>query len=187
MPQLQDQDSLGAVLDALLACIERPAAAIAADGRVIAANRAFVDLARRVARGWPVAAEALLAPSEHALFRALVPHAIAPESWRATFADGTAGSLRAQAVPAIRASLVVVDQLPGGPAAAAGSEAELRHDVAGPLTAILGTAELMLMRGGDLPPAARDGLTRIVQHCGRISELLATSRSREAARRGGES
>jgi len=185
MPHFQDQDALGAVLDALLACLERPAAAVAADGRVIAANPAFVELARRVARGWPVAAEALLAPSEHALFRALVPHAVAPESWRATFADGAARSIRAQAVPAIRASLVIVDDAAAGSAAAASSEAELRHDVAGPLTAILGTAELMLMNGADLPTAARDGLTRIVQHCGRITELLATSRAREAARRGG--
>lgn len=185
MPHFQDQDALGAVLDALLACLERPAAAVAADGRVIAANPAFVELARRVARAWPVAAEALLAPSEHALFRALVPHAVAPESWRATFADGAARSIRAQAVPAIRASLVIVDDAAAGSAAAASSEAELRHDVAGPLTAILGTAELMLMKGADLPTAARDGLTRIVQHCGRITELLATSRAREAARRGG--
>lgn len=185
MPQFQDQDALGAVLDALLACLGRPAAAIAADGRVIAANPPFVELARRVARGWPVAAEALLAPSEHALFRALVPHAVAPESWRATFADGAARSIRAQAVPAIRASLVIVDDTAAGSAAAASSEAELRHDVAGPLTAILGTAELLLMKGAELPPAARDGLSRIVQQCGRISELLATSRAREAARRGG--
>lgn len=185
MSQSQDQDALGTVLQALLACLERPAAAIAADGRVIAANPPFVDLARRVASGWPVAAEALLAPAEHALFHALVPHALAPESWRATFADGAARSIRAQAVPAIRASLVTVDDAATGPAAAPGSEADLRHDVAGPLTAILGTAELMLMKGAELPPAARDGLTRIVQQCGRISDLLATSRAREAARRGG--
>lgn len=183
MPHPPDQDALGAVLEALLACLERPAAAVAADGRVIAANPPFVELARRVARGWPVAAEALLAPAEHALFRALVPHAVAPESWRATFADGAARSIRAQAVPAIRASLVIVDDAATG--SASSGEAELRHDVAGPLTAILGTAELMLMKGADLPPAARDGLTRIVQQCGRISELLATSRAREAARRGG--
>ena len=185
MPQFQDQDARGAVLDALLACIERPAAAVAADGRVIAANPAFADLARRVARHWPVAVEALLAPSEHALFRALVPHAIAPESWRANFADGVARSFRAQAVPAIGASLVIVDEVAGASATPASSEAELRHDVAGPLTAILGTAELMLMKGADLPPAAREGLTRIIQHCGRISELLAKSRVREASRRGG--
>jgi signal transduction histidine kinase len=185
MPPFQDQDALGALLDALLACIERPSAAIAADGRMIAANPAFVDLSRRVARGWPVAAEALLAPSEHALFRALVSHAIAPESWRATFADGAARSFRVQTVPAIHASLVVIDDALGAPAAALNGEAELRHDVAGPLTAILGTAELMLMGGADLSPAARDGLTRIVQQCGRISDLLATSRAREASGRGG--
>ncbi len=184
MAQPLDTDALGATLDALLACVERPAAAIAADGRVLGANAAFVDLARRVARGWPVAVEALFAPSEHALFRALVPHAIAPESWRATFADGTARSVRAQVVPAIGASLVIVDDA-AGPPAAASSEADLRHDVAGPLTAVLGTAELMLMKGADLPPAVRDGLTRIVQHCGRISEILASSRAREGSRRGG--
>ncbi len=184
MPQPLDQDALGATLGALLACVERPAVAIAADGGMIAANTAFVELARRVARGWPVAAEALLAPSEHALFRALVPHAIAPESWRATFADGAARTIRAQVVPVIGASLVIVDDAVGSSAAAANSEAELRHDVAGPLTAVLGTAELMLMKGADLPPAVRDGLTRIVQHCGRISEILASNRAREGSRRG---
>lgn len=185
MPQLQDQDALGAVLDALLGCLERPAAAVAADGRVAAANPAFVDLARRVARGWPVAAEALVAPGERALFRALVPHAVAPESWRATFADGVVRGLRVQAVAPLGAALLVIDDAAGVASAAAGSEAALRHDVAGPLTAILGTAELLLLKGADLPPAAREGLGRIVQHCSRISELLAASRARETARRGG--
>lgn len=185
MPQLQNQDALGAVLDALLGCLERPAAAVAADGRVAAANPAFVDLARRVARGWPVAAEAMVAPGERALFRALVPHAVAPETWRATFADGVVRGLRVQAVAPLGATLLVIDDAAGAAAAAAGSEATLRHDVAGPLTAILGTAELLLLKGADLPPAAREGLGRIVQHCGRIAELLAASRARDAARRGG--
>ncbi|MCU0252944.1 MAG: hypothetical protein MUE47_00235 [Acidobacteria bacterium] len=183
MPQLQDQDALGAALDALLGCLERPAAVVAADGGVVAANPAFVALARRVAPGWPVPVEELLAPRERALFRALVPHAIAPETWGATCADGVSRSLRAQAIPALRAALVVIDDAPGAAATAEG-EAALRHDVAGPLTAILGTAELLLMKGSELPPAAREGLTRIVQNCGRITDLLASSRAREAARRG---
>lgn len=67
-----------------------------------------------------------------------------------------------------------------GPTAPRGSaeewgdgSASLRHDLAGPLTAILGTAELLLLKGQNLPREARDSLGQILDNCGRISEILA--------------
>lgn len=51
--------------------------------------------------------------------------------------------------------------------------ASLRHDLAGPLTAILGTAELLLLKGQNLPREVRDSLGQILDNCGRISEILA--------------
>ena len=53
------------------------------------------------------------------------------------------------------------------------ASASLRHDLAGPLTAILGTAELLLLKGQNLPRDVRDSLGQILDNCGRISEILA--------------
>lgn len=56
----------------------------------------------------------------------------------------------------------------------------LRHDLAGPLTAILGTAELLLMREERLEGDAREALEEILGQCSRISELIARDRAGSA-------
>ena len=53
------------------------------------------------------------------------------------------------------------------------ARSSLRHDLAGPLTAILGTAELLLLRGQQLPREVRDSLGKILENCGRITGILA--------------
>jgi signal transduction histidine kinase len=64
-------------------------------------------------------------------------------------------------------TLLVIDV--GGAERAAAS---LRHDIAGPVTAILGATELLLARGGDFPAEARGRLDAILKSCERITEIL---------------
>ena len=57
--------------------------------------------------------------------------------------------------------------------------AQLRHDVAGPLTAIIGAAELLLTRKDGLPDDVRRRAQGILESCGRITEILERSRRDE--------
>lgn len=62
----------------------------------------------------------------------------------------------------------------------------LRHALSGPITAILGTAELALMReAGNMSDETREALEQIMEACGRMSDLLARSRDRERSAQGG--
>lgn len=181
MSRASDRGQSEAVVQALLSRLERPAVVIAPGGAVVAANRAFEELARGIAHAWPVPVEELLAAGERALFGGLVPHAVAPETWPVGFADGKTRTVCAEMVPALGGSIVTIEEGEADPRNADG-EAVLRHDVAGPLTAILGTAELLLMRGHELSADTRAGLERIVSQCGRVSEVLAASRARSPVR-----
>ena len=61
----------------------------------------------------------------------------------------------------------------------------LRHDLAGPLTAIIGTAELLLMRETGMEDETREGLRVILAQCARIADLIARDRSVEEGDAGG--
>jgi len=171
-------------VEALLSRLDRPAAVVAPGGQVLAANAAFREMARAIAGSWPVPLEELLAAGERALFHSVVPHAVAPETWPVGFVDGRVRTVCAEVVPGLGGSLVTIEAEDADSRLADG-EARLRHDVAGPLTAILGTAEVLLMRGGEMPAEVRAGLERILAQCARIAELLAVSRAQSPGGRGG--
>ena len=66
-----------------------------------------------------------------------------------------------------------------GSTGAGSATAQLRHDIAGPLTAIIGAAELILMRRAGLSDDIRRRLEGILESCGRISGILERSRREE--------
>ena len=70
-----------------------------------------------------------------------------------------------------------------GSTGAESATALLRHDIAGPLTAIIGAAELLLLRKDGLPDDIRRRVEGILESCGRISGILECSRSEERGER----
>jgi signal transduction histidine kinase len=164
--------------------IERPAVLIGADGAVVLANERFRGLCEKHGAA-AVEMGALLVPESNARLMLLLgrTHPAGGEGIELVLRSGNHVSARAgvpEAGDGSRLLLVVVDQPPGGGLSGAST---LRHDIAGPLTAILGTAELALLRGGDrLAPDVRDTLLQIIDHCGRMTEVL--QRSRAAGRAG---
>lgn len=114
--------------------------------------------------------------------------------------DGTARSWRLSAeplpspgAPRVLAVLEAIDVIdpPRAPIdadelALESDASALRHALSGPITAILGTAELALMReAGTMSDETRETLEQIMEACGRMSDLLARSRDRERSAQGG--
>ncbi|MDQ7006037.1 MAG: hypothetical protein Q9Q40_02275 [Acidobacteriota bacterium] len=164
------------VLASLLHLLDRPALLIDDAGRMLARNGAAQGLGEpgsdvlalfeaRCRQGWSdwMAADPGKRPPGPA------------------FAGGPGGTARIEVFEKRgggRVALVVAEAVTGEDAIV-----NLRHDLAGPVTAILGSAEWLLMRGFDLPREVRDCLGQILENCGRISEILA--RSGPASRAGG--
>jgi signal transduction histidine kinase len=180
-PGAQREASAGLV--ALLDLIERPAVALDLHGSILGANARFLDFAR--GRGAVVLGRisALLAPAGDEIVReALQSGAATPPELVVEFRDGQRRGARLERVSRpgqTPFAVLVVDERrhPGDPARQL-ARARLRHDLAGPLTAILGTAELLLIRRSrDLPGDVRQSLDEILQHCGRMSQILARVRS----------
>ncbi|MBP7148280.1 MAG: hypothetical protein KBD01_12090 [Acidobacteria bacterium] len=179
MAQRHGRGDLSAGLVALLDMIDRPAVVLAGDGTVLGANQRFQVFAAALGGAWPVRPANLLAPgSRERVERLAAGVTTGPDPMTLVFADGRQREFRAQRVETApgRAVLLLVlapdaAELPGLRA-----EASLRHDIAGPVTAILGTAELLLIRDREMSAEVRSGLDQIVENCGRISEILARSR-----------
>ncbi len=172
-------------LPALLEAIERPAVLIGADGASACANERFRGFCEKHGAA-AVEMRALLLPDSHARLMLLLGrtrHA-EKETIELVLCSGehvSARVLMPEAADGSRLLLVVVDVAVGAGASGAST---LRHDIAGPLTAILGTAELALLRGGDrIAPDVRDTMLQILDHCSRMTEIL--QRSRAADRTGG--
>ncbi len=172
-------DAAGLV--ALLDLIERPALAITRVGRVLGSNRRFHELLED--SGFIAAAtlEAFLTGDSAERLRTAcsgVPVAGLSESFALRFLDGSSHDAKVEVVPSKEGpeTLLLVLDAPYGQGPAHRAGASLRHDIAGPLTAILGTAELLLIRGQDLPREVRDSIGQILENCGRITEILAKDR-----------
>lgn len=172
-------------LTALLEMVERPAVVVGADGTAVGANERFRALCEKHGAS---AAElaALLVPESLArlMLRLGRSRPAERESVELVLCSGEHVAARVDAPASgdgTRLLAVVIDAAVG--AGNSGASA-LRHDIAGPLTAILGTAELALLRGGDrLSPEVRDSLAQILENCGRMTEIL--QRSRASDRTGG--
>ena len=181
-PGEQTEDR-SARLVALLDLVERPAAAISATGLLLGANRAFQTFAEQIGLAGVVQIETLLAPRSRDECRRGLAAATAAmadgESLELTFLDGRSRPVRVERAGGSGGAsvlLLAVDEKSGrGAVTRAGSS--LSHDIAGPLTAILGTAELLLIRGAELSPDVRESIGHILENCGRISEILARGRS----------
>ncbi len=190
-PKRSDISPAGLV--ALLDLVERPAAAVSDTGTILGVNQSFHDLAR--AHGVPPHDQlrTVLRPdSVDRTLALLEPRAPRRVDVDLELHDGTPIAGRVEVLTAANGAklLFVVLETPR----ARGLEmplrgtAALRHDIAGPLTAILGTAELLLLRGGDqLPREIRDSIGQILENCGRISEILHKSRASDREQSGGES
>ncbi|RMG47294.1 MAG: hypothetical protein D6718_04045 [Acidobacteria bacterium] len=163
---------------ALLDLIERPAAAVTEEGKLLGGNALFGALAARCGHDAPERLAEVL-PEEDA--RA-VGNAVAGGDPPATvrLRDGREAPVRVQAIDAgegPRYGLVVIEtEETSSRRAAARACAALRHELAGPLTAILGTAEMLLVQRPDLPREVRDRLGEILDNCGRISEIITRAR-----------
>jgi signal transduction histidine kinase len=188
-------------LVALLDLVERPAAAVSDTGTILGTNQRFHDFVRSHGGGAPDDhLGGLLEPECSArTLRLAASAAPSRQEVGLTLRDGFGVGARVEVLPSAnntRLLLLVLDAPSPAPAEAAaqkwttglrGTDA-LRHDIAGPLTAILGTAELLLIRGGDkLPREIRDSIGQILDNCGRITEILHRSRSSDRGQSGGES
>lgn len=170
-----------AIVLGLLDLLERPAAAIGDSGTILGSNQRFHELTRRHGRAPYDQAAGLLADESLARLMILFERGAGTirERLELTWRDG-------QSVPVIidvtpqstgpRLAVVVVDAATS-PSGGAGAVSALRHDIAGPLTAILGTAELLMMKAGDrLTPEVRTAFDQIVENCTRMTEILHRSR-----------
>jgi signal transduction histidine kinase len=174
-------------LVALLDFVERPAAVLSPGGALLGANARFAALADEI--GLPDVSEfvSLLGAAERApltdRFSSVATGAQQGGERAVRFIDGVCRRVRVEChgEPGEEPMLLAVidaraaDSVPR-------TRASLGHDLAGPLTAILGTAELLLIRGADLPEGVRQSLGNILQNCGRITEILAREREARARR-----
>ena len=162
-----------AALVAFLEMVERPAVVLEDRGAIVGFNTPFRDIARQQGLASPVLLNAVLDPQSCErldLVRTREGGARIREQLQLKFKDGSPAPADVQVTATADGALLtllVIDAVSADRAAAS-----LRHDIAGPLTAIIGAAELLLIRGGDLPAEARDRLTAILGACGRISEVL---------------
>ncbi len=170
-------------LVALLDFLDKPAAVVGAAGRVLGANQNFGEfLSRRgIAARDRLSAFLTAGDCEWVISGAAgADSQPGQRAGRLTFRGGEMHDVRTEvfsAGPEGLVTLLVVtppETEPGG--AALRASASLRHDIAGPLTAILGAAELLLLRGEGLAPEIRRSLTSILESCGKISEILQRSR-----------
>ncbi len=165
---------------ALLDLIERPAVVVARDGEVLGHNQRFAELMETVAADHIETLSSFLLEGSAARILAADLEA-AREPFEVVFQDGIPRSLRVDffrlSSGEVAKLLVLSQGVLSGDSLRDG--ASLRHDLAGPLTAILGTAELMLIKGQELPREVRNSIGQILENCGRISEILAKSRARD--------
>lgn len=168
-------------LVAILDLIESPAIVVISGGGLAGGNRRFRDLLERQRLGSPDRVQDVFA--RNSCLRLLQePRGQAPGRFHC--------ELELVGGPRIPARVEVFDaESPGGRAALlvvleiSRSERETllgtrnwRHDIAGPVTTILGQAELMLLNDA-LSPPVRKGLTQIRECCAQISDILARSRT----------
>lgn len=177
-------------LVALLDLLERPAAVVGRGGVILGANQRFLDLAVSLVSPVPLSIQPLLAEESLGEFTRLWEEsepARSPLEFR--FADGQVRPLRVQFLSTAggsRIALLVVHHPAGaGQVRPLRGEPGLRHDLAGPITAILGTAELLLIRDVGLPAEVREALGQIIDNCSRMTEILARSRAGATGRREG--
>lgn len=172
-----------AALAALLEFVERPAAAVSSTGTVLAANEAFH---RIVARCGSVPYDQISGLLDMSSTLALLAPRPAGDGERLELAlrDGTRRAARVNVVPAAGGDrfLFLAFESPHASRTHGASSplSTLRHDISSPLTAILGTAEILLVRGGPgLTPDVRGAVEQILENCGRISAILHRSRAEE--------
>ncbi len=160
----------------ILDLLDRPAFALGGDGRLLALNAALAHFCReRLARDFG-GVEDLLDEDDagHLATLAREGGEIPRTRVEVLLRDGSPGRLRVQRVPTAEGGvLVAVLESPAASPVAADEVRTLRHDLAGPLTSIVGTAELLLGRGYEMPREMREALGRIIEDCGRITEILA--------------
>ncbi len=189
MSQPQQQDPFGTTaLVALLDFIERPAAVVAAGGSILGSNAAFLRLAETLGDPAPVSLRAVLSAEALAEVEKNVDPACSARARRTLCCvDGLRRPVRVERIgrddaPQGSAATLVVIELSSDEGAwpvSTRAEALLRHDLAGPLTAILGTAEMILQRDPNLPRETQEKITQILENCTRMSQLLSASRLRE--------
>lgn len=175
-------------LVALLDLIERPAAVVSADGVILGSNAAFLHLAETLGDPAPSNLRAVLSADSVASVNQVRDPARAPRvPTLLGCVDGLRRFVRLEVVGSADAPhrcvahLLVIETShdDGAWPASTRSEALLRHELAGPLTAILGTAEMILMREPDLPRGTQEGIGQILDNCTRMAKILSVSRLRE--------
>jgi len=159
-------------LTAVLEMFERPAAVVALDGRVILSNRPFDSLANRTPRDADAQFDSLIAPRSRPVWNAVLDRVArgdgrANEAAELDWIDGRRSTVRLTRIGRDNApaALAVVGCM--GAAAVA-----LRHELAGPLTSLLGTVEMMLAHEERLPEDVAAGLRRVLVEGGRMTALL---------------
>ncbi len=180
----RDGGDLGVV--GILDLLDRPALALGEDGRLLALNAALARFCReRLARDF-ARVEDLLDPDDAGHLATLARRAgdLPQSRVGVLLRDGSPGRMRVQRVETTGGG-VLVAVLESPALEAADGASNLRHDLAGPLTSIIGTAELLLGRGHEMPREMREALGRIIEDCGRITEILAASRDGGASREDG--
>jgi signal transduction histidine kinase len=202
MPQRhrREGDLSPAGLVALLDLVERPAAAVGDTGTILGTNQRFHDFATSHGAAPQDHIGGLLdAECSARTLRLVSAPAPRPQEVELTLRDGFGVAARVEILAAANGARLLLVVLNAATPARASQDASwgttslrgaaaLRHDIAGPLTAILGTAELLLIRGGDaLPREIRDSIGQILENCGRMTEILHRSRATERERSGGES
>ena len=158
-------------LAALLDLLDRPAMLIDAGGRMLARNSAATGLGEP---GGEVLD--LFGGTEQRCWAEWLAGDAGVVGGRVPLKEDAARTARIEVFERREGGRVALAVLEAAPAAEPPDPAVgLRHDLAGPVTAILGSAELLLTRGLDLPREVRDCLGQILENCGRISEILARS------------
>lgn len=175
-------------LVALLDLIERPAAVVSAGGVILGSNAAFLRLAEMLGDPAPSNLRAVLSADSLASVEQASEPAHSPRvPTMLGCVDGLRRSVRLEMVGSVDAPrrsvahLLVIETShdDGAWPASTRGEALLRHELAGPLTAILGTAEMILMREPNLPRGTQEGIGQILDNCARMAKLLSVSRLRE--------
>jgi signal transduction histidine kinase len=174
-------------LTSLLQVVDEPAALLARSGRVLGANEDLLGLAR--ALGVSLVEEVGdIVPDLSTEDLPESAHVVVGRS--VTLRGGEERGARLMRLEGLGVEpfvLLLLDQGAEDAASASGRRSSrLRHDLAGPLTAILGTAELLLMREEGLDGETRESLEEILGQCSRISELIARDRA-AGAQEGDES
>lgn len=183
-----DPRQASAAVVALLDLIEKPSVVTDRAGRIFGSNSAFQAFAPDIESSEPAEFTALLTP---AATQTLAAWWQQPANGRLSPLPFRDGSLRALRLTLLEQAgdnglaLIVIEELAASQARSLATPAAAvlrRHDLAAPLTAILGTAEVLLSRGAEMPRALREGLGEIVEQCARISALLTTSAEPEGSR-----